>query len=69
MGVVEKVVLFQPMVVLEHVVEVLLYSFYNNHDDSDYVEILSFVPWAHLFHDEGFVQIEKHQRIIKLQRF
>ena len=64
----EKVIVFQPMVGLEQLVEVLLFYFYDDRGDSDDVYILSLFLYVHLFYDVGFVQIKKHQRIIKLKR-
>ena len=64
----EKVIVFQPMVVLEQLAEVLLFWFHDDCDDSDDVYILSLFLYVHLFYDVGFVQINKHQRIIKLKR-
>ena len=57
----ERVNVFQPMVDLEHVVEVLLFYFYDKDDDSSDVYILSLFLYVHLFFDEGFVHTEKHQ--------
>ena len=61
MEVEERVNVFQPMVDLEHVVEVLLFYFYDKDDDSSDVYILSLFLYVHLFFDEGFVHTEKHQ--------
>ena len=61
MEVEERVNVFQPMVDLEHVVEVLLFYFYDKDDDSSDVYILSLFLYVHLFYDEGFVHTEKHR--------
>ena len=49
MEVEERVNVFQPMVDLEHVVEVLLFYFYDKDDDSSDVYILSLFLYVHLF--------------------
>jgi hypothetical protein len=57
----EKVIVFQQMVVLEQLVELLLFCFYDDRGDSDDVYILSLFLYVYLFHDVGFVQIKKHR--------
>ena len=44
----------------------LLFYFDDNRGDKDDVYIPSSFSYVHLFHDDGFEQIKKHQRIIEL---
>lgn len=62
----ETELVLQPMVVLERMVELLLFYFSYNRDGSDDVYILSVPFCIDFFHDMVFVQIWKHQRMLKL---
>ena len=61
----ERVNVFQPKVVLEQLVAVLLFCFYDNRGDGKDVYTLSLFFYVHLFDDVVFVQIKKRQRIIR----